>query len=185
MGFPKPLLKIGERTFIEHVASTMLSVVPRLVVVLGAHADRIRPSVPHDPRIRMVFNPDYERGQLSSLKVAIRSLEASADAALIHLADHPTVTQQTFQTLVEAWTRGKKPILIARYGSRRGHPVMFDRSMYQELLDAPESVGARFVVNADPGRVHYIETDDPGVVLDLDTPQDVIRAGLAPPPSTL
>jgi CTP:molybdopterin cytidylyltransferase MocA len=50
------------------------------------------------------------------------------------------------------------------------------------LQGAPEEQGARFVVNADPARVTYVDVDDPGVTLDLDTPEDLRRAGLAPPP---
>ena len=71
-----------------------------------------------------------------------------------------------------------KPIVIARYQGRRGHPVLFERSLFQELLDAPEDQGARVVVNADASRVGYVDVDDAGTVLDLDTPADLVRAGL-------
>ena len=183
MGYPKPILQIGDCTFIERAASTTLSVADGLVVVLGAHAARIRPKVPADPRIRIVENPDYARGQLSSLKVAIRSLAPGAGAAIVHLADHPMVCAETFRLLIEAYRTSPKPIMIVRCRGRRGHPVMFDRAVFAELLDAPESEGARFVVNANPGRVGYVDTEDVGIVLDLDTPSDLEAAGLPPPPS--
>jgi molybdenum cofactor cytidylyltransferase len=183
MGYPKPLLKIGDRTFVEQAAYAMLSAAAGLVVVLGAHAERIRPKVPADPRIRVVENPDYERGQISSLKVAIRSLAPGVDAILVHLADHPTVHPDTFKALVEAYRAPSgRPIMIARHQGRRGHPVLFERSIFAELLGAPDTAGARFVVNADPERVGYIDTGDAGVVLDLDTPADLAAAGLPPPP---
>ncbi len=183
MGYPKPLLEIDGGTFIERAAQSMLSVADSLVVVLGAHAARIRPRVPPDPRIRIVENPDYARGQLSSLKAAIRSFGPGVGAALVHLADHPTVRPETFRLLVDAYRRSPRPIMIVRYRGRRGHPVMFDRAVFAELLDAPESEGARFVVNAEPGRVGYVDVDDAGVVLDLDTPSDLEAAGFPPPPS--
>jgi CTP:molybdopterin cytidylyltransferase MocA len=50
------------------------------------------------------------------------------------------------------------------------------------LMAAPEDQGARVVVNTDPQRVHYVDVEDPGVVLDLDTPSDLAQAGLPPPP---
>lgn len=180
MGYPKPLLRIGDESFLAHTAAIMLDVVARLIIVLGAHSDRVRPAVPGDSRIVVVENPHYERGQLSSLKVGLPA--ATASAALVHLADHPLVKPATFEALITAYGRSGKPIMIARYLGRRGHPVIFGRALFDELLSAPEDQGARVVVNADPSRVAYVDVDDAGVTTDLDTPADLERAGLRGPP---
>lgn len=182
MGFPKPLLRIGDETFIEHTTLAMLAVVSRLVVVLGAHADRIRFAVPRDPRIAIVENPDYARGQLSSLKVGLRALSDDCIATMVHLADHPAVRPATFHALAAEYVKTRSPILITRCAGRRGHPVVFGRAVFAELMSAPEEQGARAVVNTDPARVSYLEVDDVGVVLDLDTPEDIARADLPPAP---
>lgn len=181
MGYPKPLLRIDGTTFVDHVARAMLDVVARLVVVVGAHADRVRPAVPQDSRIAIIENRNWTRGQLSSLKVGLRAL-GNSDAALVHLADHPTVRPATFRATADTYLRGGAPIVVARYRGRRGHPVLFSRDVFAELDAAPDSEGARVVLNADPKRVVYVDVDDPGVVLDLDTPQDLDRAGLPAPP---
>ncbi|WP_333646968.1 nucleotidyltransferase family protein [Candidatus Binatus sp.] len=182
MGYPKPLLDIGGRTFIEHIAETMLAVVPRLVIVIGAHRERVRAAIPRDARIAIVENPDYSRGQLSSLKVGIGVIQPDSAGAIVHLGDHPMVRVETFRAIVDSYHRTGKPIVIARHDGRRGHPVIFDRAMFAELLSAPEEEGARHVVNADPSRVAYVDLNDPGINLDLDTPSDLARAGLPPPP---
>jgi molybdenum cofactor cytidylyltransferase len=182
MGYPKPLLKIGGRTFIEHIADTMLAIVPRLVIVLGAHRERIRAAIPSDARITIVENPNYIRGQLSSLKVGLTAIQPDAAAALVHLADHPMVRAETFQAIIDSYDRTSKPIVIARHDGHRGHPVIFDRSVFSELLSAPEEEGARHVVNADQSRVTYVDLEDPGINLDLDTPAELTRAGLHLPP---
>jgi molybdenum cofactor cytidylyltransferase len=186
MGYPKPLLRIGDRTFLEQTSLAMLEVVPRLIIVIGAWADRIRPRVPADPRISTVENRGWSRGQLSSLKLGIRAVRGVADAALVHLADHPLVRAETFQGIVRYYGgEANRPlILIARSAGRRGHPVIFAKTLFDELLMASDSVGAKQVVNRDPGRVAYFDVDDPGVALDLDTPEDLARAGLPPRPST-
>jgi molybdenum cofactor cytidylyltransferase len=181
MGYPKPLLKIGGQTFIEHIAETTLAVVPRLVIVLGAHCDRVRAAIPRDARIAIVENPNYARGQLSSLKVGLGALQPDAAGALVHLGDHPMVRVETFRALVDRYNQTGKPIVIARHDGHRGHPVIFDRALFPELQSAPEEEGARHVVNADPSRVAYVDLDDPGINLDLDTPSDLTRAGLPPP----
>ena len=182
MGYPKPLLKIDGETFVAHLAATMLAAAPRLIVVVGAHASRVRAAIPRDERITIVENPDYLRGQLSSIKVALRALSSDCAAAIVHLADHPTVRPDTFSALVNDYRGRRMPIVVARHNGRKGHPVLFARGVFAELLDAPEDGGARTVVNADPGRIGYVDTDDPGVVLDLDTPADLTMAGLSPPP---
>lgn len=183
MGFPKPLLKIGGRTFVEQIAATMLAVVPRLVIVLGAHRERVRAAIPPDQRIEIVDNRDYSRGQLSSLKAGLAALQPDCAGALVHLADHPMVRVETFQAIVDTYNLTGTPIVIARHDGRRGHPVIFARAIFDELLSAPEEEGARHVVNADPSRVAHVDLNDPGIILDLDTPSDLIRAGLPAPPS--
>ncbi len=182
MGYPKPLLKLGSRTFIEILAAAMLQSVARLIVVVGAHGDAVRGAIPADPRILVVENPDFLKGQLSSIKAALPQVGAEAAGALIHLADHPMVRAETFAAVVDSYWRVGKPIAIARHQGRRGHPVLFAREMFVELAAAPEDQGARAVVAADPSRVAYVDVDDPGVLTDLDTPEDLERAGLARPP---
>lgn len=182
MGYPKPLLEIDGKTFIEKIVATMLAVVPRLVIVLGAHAERIRPAIPHDSRIEIAVNPDYSRGQLSSLKIGLGAIQADSAGVIVHLADHPMVLAESFRAIVDSYERTAKPIVIARSGRRRGHPVLFDRSVFAELQSAPEGEGARHVVNAHASRLEYVDLDDPGINLDLDTPADLARAGLDPPP---
>ena len=182
MGYPKPLLRVGGETFVAHLAAAMLAVVARLTVVVGAHAARVRAAIPNDSRIKVVDNPDWALGQLSSIKAGIRARSPEASALLIHLTDHPTVKAATFAAVVDTYRRSGKPIVIARHDGRRGHPVLFDGSLFKELLDAPEDQGARVVVNADASRVVYTDVNDPGVLLDLDTPADLARAGFESPP---
>jgi molybdenum cofactor cytidylyltransferase len=182
MGYPKPLLEIASGTFIERIAEMMLEVVPRIVIVLGAHRDRVHAAIPRDARISIVENPNYSRGQLSSLKVGLSALNPNAAGALVHLADHPLVQLETFQAIVDSYNRTGTPIVIARHDGHRGHPLIFDRTMFAELQSAPEQEGARHVVNSDASRVAYVDLDDPGINLDLDTPSDLARAGLPPSP---
>ena len=181
MGYPKPLLEIDSETFAARLVRLMLPVVARLTVVVGAHADRVRPAIPNDARVSIVANPDWMRGQLSSIRAGIRALPPDASAAMVHLADHPKVKASTFAAVTETYQRSGKPIVIARCDGRRGHPVIFDRSIFAELLEAPDGQGARVVVNVDPSRIVYVDVDDAGILLDLDTPQELTRAGLTLP----
>jgi molybdenum cofactor cytidylyltransferase len=181
MGFPKPLLRLNGETFLAHIAGSMLATVERLIIVVGAHRDAVAAAVPADERISLIENADYRLGQLSSIKAGLRAISGHADAVIVHLVDHPTVRPETFGRLADEYESSGKPILVARYGGHRGHPVLFDRSIFDELERAPLELGARTVVKADPNRVTYVDVDDAGVLLDLDTPADLARAGLAAP----
>ncbi len=183
MGFPKPLLRIDNETFLSRSAASMLAVVARLIVVLGAHANRIRPAIPADSRITVVENLHWQNGQLSSLQAGLNAISPDADAVLMHLADHPLVRRSTFERVIAEFAGGGCAIVIARNGGKRGHPVLFARAVTAELLEAPEDQGAKAVVSRDPSRVVYVDVDDPGVNLDLDTPADLVRAGLPTPPN--
>jgi molybdenum cofactor cytidylyltransferase len=183
MGFPKPLLRIGNDTFLARSLRSMLEVARNVIVVTGAYEQPVRDEVPPSGRLRIVHNPDFRQGQLSSLQRAIGAAFPDVDGVLVHLADHPLVQGSTFGALAEQYAVTRAPILIARHRGRRGHPVLFAKSVFSELLATPAGEGARFVVNADPARVVYVEVEDPGVILDLDTPADLKRAGLAPPPA--
>ncbi|HJU11717.1 MAG TPA: nucleotidyltransferase family protein, partial [Candidatus Binataceae bacterium] len=178
MGFPKALLRLNGETLLSHIARAMLETVQRLIIVLGGHHDEIAAAVPADSRVSIVVNPDYKLGQLSSMKAGLRAVSERADAVIVHLVDHPTVLRETFRRVAAEYELSGKPIVVARSGGRGGHPVLFDRSVFDELLRAPLEVGARAVVKADPNRVNYFESHDPGVLLDLDTPADLARSGL-------
>src|SRR5260370_16698093 len=125
MGFPKPLLRIGDETFLALSVNSILTVVPRLVVVLGGHAEQIRPAIPNDPRIVAVENPRYQAGQLSSLKVGLGVISGDADAVLVHLADHPLVKRSTFERAVAQFARRPPPLLISPHPPHRAHPLLF------------------------------------------------------------
>ena len=184
MGFPKPLLRLNGETFLAHVAGSMLAVVERLIIVLGAHRDAVAAAIPVHDRISAVENPDYRLGQLSSIKHGLRAVSIHADAAIVHLVDHPTVLAQTFGRLADEYARSHQPILVTRCDGRRGHPVLFDRSVFAELERAPLEIGARAVVKADEDRVVEVDVNDLGILLDLDTPPDLAAAGFPGPPST-
>src|SRR5689334_13829218 len=124
MGFPKPLLRLNGQTFLSHLAWSMLTGVERLIIVLGAHRDAVSAAVPVDDRIITVDNPDYKLGQLSSIKRGLLTVSAHADAAIVHLVDHPTVLAQTFGRLADEYVISRQPILVTRCGGRRGHPVL-------------------------------------------------------------
>jgi len=176
MGSPKALLRYAGQTFIARVCESLLSAgVDEVLVVLGARAEEVRQSVPSHPALRLVINPDYVKGQLSSLIAGLCALSPQSEAAIVALVDHPLIRAETFAFLLRSFRERWCPIIVARCQDRRGHPVLFAREVYPELLAAPLDQGAKVVVRKDPARVREIQLDDPGILADIDTPADYAR----------
>jgi molybdenum cofactor cytidylyltransferase len=176
MGRPKALLPIGGKLFIERIVSGLEQTrVEKIVVVLGHNAEEIKPKISHLP-ITIVVNRDYEKGQLSSLIAAIRSLESEkVDGILVHLVDHPLLNPSLVDRMIDLFYKSKKSIVVPSFSGRRGHPVIFSSRLFPDLLQAPLDLGAKSVVNAHRDETLEIETDDRGVIVDIDTPEEYHR----------
>lgn len=173
MGRPKALLPIDGQTFIERiVAALKQSGIERIIVVLGFNAEEMRREIEHLP-VEILINPAYQQGQLSSLQVALRRLnsEEDCDAILVHLVDHPYLSAAVVNRMIDRYRESKNCIVIPKYRGKRGHPVLFDRTLFSELLSAPLDQGAKAVVNAHPDQTLEIDTEEVGVTLDIDTPE--------------
>jgi molybdenum cofactor cytidylyltransferase len=173
MGSPKALLRYQGQTFIERICTAFLTAgVDELIVVLGARADELRQALPSHPALRTVVNARYFQGQLSSLMSGIGALSSESEAAVVNLVDHPLIAGETIKALITSFRAAPVPIIIASYQGRRGHPVLFSSRVYGEILAAPLDQGAKVVVRKDPNRVHELPLDDPGILADIDTPED-------------
>ena len=171
MGSPKALLPYQGRPFLEHLleVTSHRSIGVRRVVP-GAHAEPIAKVVALKAD-EIVINEDWEKGQLSSVQAALRSLPPKTDGILLCLIDHPLISAMLVQELIEQFYKSKKPIVLPVYEGRRGHPVIFSSSLYDELLHAPLETGARAVVWAHSGDLEEVRTNEEGCVLNLNDPE--------------
>jgi len=177
MGRPKALLPIDGVRFIERIVATLKSTrVDEIITVLGHNAEEMRQKVSDLP-VKIVVNQDYKQGQLSSLIAAIRCIESGenhhrVDAILVHLVDHPYINVDLVNLMIDRFYETKQLIVVPRYRGRRGHPVIFSRALFAELLAAPLDQGAKTVVHAHRDQTLEIDTDDAGVTVDIDTPEE-------------
>lgn len=177
MGQPKALVPFQGSTFVEHlIGATRHPRVGITRVVLGAGAEAIRANLKVEPAW-IVVNADWPTGQLSSIHAAIRSLPAGAtEGILICPVDHPLVSAHLVAQLIAAFDAGGKMIVLPKHHGRRGHPVLFGAGVYEELLAAPVAVGARQVVWNHAAEVAEVETEEEGVILNLNDPETMRKA---------
>lgn len=172
MGKPKPLLKFNDKTFLGQIISVLKSSdIDTVTVVLGAHAETIRQSIDLSGT-NIVINKNYKKGQLSSLIAALQNIPDDTEAILLCLVDHPFITKDLVNSIIAKFKQTASPIIVPVFNKQRGHPTLFASSLFNELLNAPEDQGARYVLYSNEDKVTELETSEPAARISIDTPAD-------------
>jgi molybdenum cofactor cytidylyltransferase len=161
------------RPVVRWSADAIAGAVDTLVVVVREDASAIRRALEGVP-IRWVVNPDAERGMSTSIRAGIDALPAQVDAAIVALGDQPLVDARVVERLVARWREGGAHAVQPRYDDGRGHPVLFDRSLFPALGALEGDVGARAVLDG-TGDALAMVTVAGLRPIDVDTP-DALRA---------
>jgi molybdenum cofactor cytidylyltransferase len=188
MGHPKALLPIGRspETFVERLIRVFQAAgVQKVVVVAGRERPAIAALLAGLGQVQVTENRRPERGQLASLILALDLLteHPMLRAVLVTPVDQPLVKSETVRRLVETRERSGGLIVRPVDGERHGHPVVFDRALFDDLRQADPEVGAKAVVAA--RRADVVEVaiaDDEGAFTDIDTPAEYERIFGCPVP---
>jgi molybdenum cofactor cytidylyltransferase len=179
MGRAKALLPMSpNETFLERVASTLLEGgVDDVIVVVGADAAAIGDAVVRRGlSVRLVENQDWAKGQLTSLNCAIRAIDRpGVRAAMVTLIDVPLVRVSTVRLLLNEYRRGSALVVRPERNGKHGHPVIFDRALFDEFRRANPERGAKEVIRAYSAEQLNVDVEDEGAFIDIDTPADYER----------
>ncbi len=161
---PKQLLPWNAgNTLVGHVVDTALAsrLLSEVLVVTGYRAEDVA-AVLADRPVTVVTNPDWLAGQSSSVRAAVHGLSSEVSAAVFLLADQPGVRSETVDLLVQAHRRSPAPIVVPEYkGGQRGNPVLFDRSVFPELMALQGDTGGRHVIDRYGSAVLVVPIDEP------------------------
>ena len=174
-GAPKLLAPWRGRPLWEHALAALTgaeAVTETIVVVAPGFA-----VPPAAPRCRFVVNPEYAEGMGASLRAGVRAAAADTEAFLIALADMPLVPPGLIAALLACYGAGARPIVVPVRRGHRGHPVLIGADLRDELMAVRGDVGAREVLAAHPDLVGTVETDEAGVLFDVDEPGDLDAGG--------
>jgi len=171
IGFPKALLEINGERFVDFIIKRMRDAgIKDIIVVLGKDIDLIKKEAKLDAEI--VYNENWEGGQISSLRKAIRSVKKEIEAIIFTLVDHPLVKSSTYKKLIDIWKEDKDKIIVPLYNGRKGHPTIFPRKFFNDILFKELKNGARSIIRENIEDVRYVVVDDEGIVIDIDTISD-------------
>jgi len=171
MGRDKALLAYHGRTFLETIIANFRAAgVGQVTVVLGHHAEIIQGAVDL-AAVRVVVNPDYQRGQTSSLQLGLAAAAADLpEAVILCLVDHPAISIAVIIQLRDCFESNHPPVLIPTYEGQRGHPVVISQTLFPELLALPPEEPANAVLRKYRHATQFVEVTDPGILTDVDDP---------------
>jgi molybdenum cofactor cytidylyltransferase len=177
LGKPKQLLPYRGSTLLGWVVSQAQSAkgLDEVVVVLGRAADQIREHVDFGPA-KVVENPKFVEGCSSSYRAGIGSLSAESDAVMIILGDQPGIEPEVIDTVAEEWRQSGRAIALCSYRGKLGHPMIFARSLFPELMALHGDKAAWKLVDANPEMVQEILINLP-FPDDINTYEDFAKLG--------
>jgi len=171
MGRRKATLKVGNETFLERAARVLREGgCEDIVVVLGVDEPELADFTTGSP-IRATRTGGGAE-QIDSLRAGLRALPAAARAVVVIPVDHPLIEPGTVAALIEAFEDGGAPVARVSHKGRHGHPVLFAAAVFDELLNEDLPDGARTLVRSHAADLIDVDVDDPGVLIDIDTPTD-------------
>jgi molybdenum cofactor cytidylyltransferase len=86
--------------------------------------------------------------------------------------DNPFITEEVVSKIIRKFRETNNPIIVPVFNKRRGHPTLFSRSLFNELLNAPEEQGARYVLYSNEEKILELEVSERGISIGIDTPDD-------------
>jgi len=154
-----------------------------VVVVTGAQDAPVRTAL-QGLACRIVHAPDWANGMAATLRIGVAALAPDARGVCVFLGDMPLVPGGVCSALAEVAERAgyaARP----RFEGKPGHPVAFTRVAFADLMALQGDKGATALLAGRPGDVAYVDTAETGVLLDIDTPEDLAVAAQAWAAATL
>ncbi len=172
-GEPKALLRIGPESALERIVRLLeVAGVPRIRVVVGAHADRIRAAVAPSlrDRIEWLAHPEWASGRTGSVGRGL--VDLSDEEVVLWPVDHPLVAPGTLPSLLAVADRDLIATwILPQYGGRGGHPVVLKSPAWRLVAELrPDEPLNRLLPRLGPA-VRRVPVDDPAVVVNLNTPE--------------
>ena len=162
------------RTVLQHTLAQLAPAVDEIIIVTRDEVAALLPT----EYARPLICPQAKEGMGASLAFAIRQ-QSGWDACLVCLADMPLIATDSYRRLREHLTPDN--IVLPRYQGRNGNPAGFGQKYFPELARLQGDRGGRVVLENHPDAIQTLALNDPAILLDIDTPEDLQRLGKQKP----
>ena len=178
MGAFKPLLEVEGRTLLERAVGVFTQAGVRdVVVVVGHRHDEVAAAAAR-AGARVISNPGYDQGMFSSLRMGVLGLDPGVARFFVLPADVALVRPETTGRLVRQGSVARGAAAEVVYplcAGVEGHPPLLGGALRAEIQAADPPGGLRELLLGHVAASAVVEVDDPGVLLDADTPEDLAR----------
>ena len=172
LGSPKQLIEFEGQTLIERITETALSISEEVLIVLGGNSELILPKLERfNNVISTIYNSDWKEGMGTSIRIGVEKLAENSDLIIILLADQPFISKVLLQNMLKSYAKTQNPIVSCTYSNTLGVPILFDKSVFFELLKLNGDKGAKSFLHLYKNRISTI--DFPEAIVDIDTLEDV------------
>ncbi|MCX6054608.1 MAG: nucleotidyltransferase family protein [Chloroflexi bacterium] len=169
-GRPKQLLNWSGITFVQKVIRTAYEAsLDPVYIVLGSSAPKINNIIKNEGAI-VIRNHEWSKGQSSSIRNVIKSINNDIDAIVILLCDQPQVTPELLKDLVGLYKYSGTKIVSTRINGNSCPPILFDRVCFSELSLLQGDTGAKSLIGTYP--TEFLDWKDQRVIRDVDTEED-------------
>lgn len=173
LGKPKQLLDWGGKFLINHVIDEILqSKISQLVVVLGANFARIEPII--ESHSKIIFNPHWEDGKSTSIKIGLEDVESESDATMFFIIDQPFLNWKLINALIQRIDHSSANIVATKINSILTTPMLFKNTYYDQLKSLSGERGGKYVANNANDIIH-LNWPDERLLLDIDTEEDYVK----------
>lgn len=174
MGRNKMLFELnGESVLRGAVRRALAGGLSPLIVVLGHESDKAWKEI-EDLPCQWAVNPLYEQGINSSLKSGVMAVRSQARAAMVLLADMPFVTSEMIAAMIDRYRKTEAPLVISDYEGVNAPPMLYDRSLFNELLMMTGEGCGRQVVKRHREEAEVLAWPA-SALADIDVPEDYER----------
>jgi molybdenum cofactor cytidylyltransferase len=176
MGQNKLLMKNGQETLLENaLRAATSSSVDDVIVVTGSNRTENETIINNFP-VTISFNANWEKGIGSSIKCGLQLAKTripNLDAVIISVCDQPFLNKDIFNRLIDQHHKSGKPVTASEYEGSLGVPVLYNKSMVEELLKIPDDQGAKknLLTNMDPNSLDKVPFSNGGI--DIDSVDDL------------
>jgi molybdenum cofactor cytidylyltransferase len=175
MGQPKLALTLKRKTLLELALDPILAAGIRdIVVVTDEDPTWIKKSIP--PEVRIAVNLHSCEGIATSLQVGINAVSRRSQAIFFSLGDQPLITPEVYRSLIEHYHQYMKSLTFPVFEGKRGNPALFDRRLWRALMALQGDEGGKQIIASIPGQEKEgVPVSCPGILMDVDTPEDYVR----------
>ncbi len=160
------------RTFVRHAVSISKIVTDKIMVVLGANAEKVKKEI-EDTHVNIVLNENWEEGIASSIRIGLSAFleaEPSAKAVIFLVCDQPFVSTSLLNELISKFLKTNKKIIASTYQGTVGTPALFEKTFFPDLLDLQGQSGAKKIIEQNHDET--ITVSFPLGYFDIDTKED-------------